>query len=106
MFCIQLRENRSPLTCQPGIQKTGRPSRWEKEAQVKAGEQGLAAQREAHREKLREEERELWKRIANSRNRRHFGTFEGGRVYQALQIESKSVLDAPYRVKKCLRRSM
>ena len=28
------------------------------------------------------------------RNPRHFATIEGGRVYQALHIESKSVLDA------------
>ena len=42
----------------------------------------------------------------NPRNPRHFGTIEGGRVYQALHIESKSVLDALCRVKKCLRRSM
>ena len=37
------------------------------------------------------------------RNPRHFGTIEGGRVYQALHIESKSVLDALCRVKKCRR---
>ena len=43
---------------------------------------------------------------ANSRNPRHLDTIEGGRVYQALHIESKSVLDAPYRLKKCLGRPM
>ena len=42
----------------------------------------------------------------NSRDPRHFNIIEGGRVYQALHIDSKSVLDAPYRLKKCLRRSM
>ena len=42
----------------------------------------------------------------NSRNPRPFDTIEGGRVYQALHIDSKSVLDALCRVKKCLRRSM
>ena len=45
-------------------------------------------------------------RIAKPRNPRHFGKIEGGRVYQALYIEPKSVLDALCRVKKCLRRSM
>ena len=40
------------------------------------------------------------------RNPRHFGTIEGGRVYQALHIESESVLDALRRVRKCLRRSV
>ena len=40
------------------------------------------------------------------RNPRNFGTIEGGKVCQALHIESKSVLDALCRVKKCLRRSM
>ena len=39
------------------------------------------------------------------RNPRHFNIIEGWRVYQALHIDSKSVLDAPCRVKKCLRRS-
>ena len=44
--------------------------------------------------------------LAKPRNPRHFDTIEGGRVYQALHIEPKSVLDALRRVKKCLRRSM
>ena len=54
--------------------------------------------------------------LANSRNPRHFDTIEGGRVYQVLHIdsksvldvyvESKSVLDALCRVKKCLRHSI
>ena len=43
---------------------------------------------------------------AYPRNPRRFETIEGGRVYQALYVESKSVLDALCRVKKCLRRSM
>ena len=42
----------------------------------------------------------------NSRNPRHFNIIEGGRVYQALHIDSKSVLDALCRVKKCLRHSI
>ena len=37
---------------------------------------------------------------------RHFHKIEGGRVCQALHIDSKSVLDALCRVKKCFRRSM
>ena len=41
-----------------------------------------------------------------SRNPRHFDIIEGGRVYQALHIDSKSVLDALCRVKKCLRPSI
>ena len=47
--------------------------------------------------------------MTNSRNPRHFDTIEGGRVYQALHIDSKSgcasVLDALRRVKKCFRHS-
>ena len=42
----------------------------------------------------------------NSRNPRHLDGIEGGRVYQAPHIDSKSVLDALRRVKKCFRRSM
>ena len=42
----------------------------------------------------------------NSRNPRHFSIIEGRRVYQALYVESKSVLDALCRVKKRLRRSI
>ena len=53
-----------------------------------------------------EEDRLERERSANSRNPRRLATFEGGRVYQALHIESRSVLDALCRVKKCLRRSM
>ena len=45
-------------------------------------------------------------REANSRNPRHFNIIEGGRVYQALHIDSKSVLDALCRVKKCFRHSI
>ena len=48
----------------------------------------------------------LSKGITNSRNPRHFDTIEGGRVYQALHIDSKSVLDALCRVKKCFRHSI
>ena len=40
------------------------------------------------------------------RNPRPLDTIEGGRVYKALRVESKSVLDALCRVKKCLRRTM
>ena len=43
---------------------------------------------------------------AKPRNPRHFDTIEGRRVCQALHMDSKSVLDALCRVKKCLRRSM
>ena len=43
---------------------------------------------------------------ANSRNTLHFDTIEGGRVCQALHIDSKSVLDALCRVKTCLRQSI
>ena len=43
----------------------------------------------------------------NSRNPRHFNIIEGGRVYyQALHVDSKSVLDAVCRVKKCFRHSI
>ena len=42
----------------------------------------------------------------NSRNPRHFDGIEGGRVYQALHIDSKSVSDALCRVKKCFRHSI
>ena len=42
----------------------------------------------------------------NSRDPRHFDKIEGGRVYQELYVDSKSVLDALCRApKKCLRRS-
>ena len=43
---------------------------------------------------------------ANSRNPRHFDRIEGGRLCQALHIDSKSVLDALRRVKKCFRHSI
>ena len=56
--------------------------------------------RELH-ERAEEEQRHT-----NSRNPRHFDIIEGGRVYQALHIDSKSVLDALRRVKKCLGRSV
>ena len=39
-------------------------------------------------------------------NPRHLGTIEGGRVYQAPYLESKSVSDALCRVEKGLRRSV
>ena len=45
-------------------------------------------------------------RYPNSRNPRHFNIIEGGRVHQALHIDSKSALYALCRVKKCLRPSM
>ena len=38
---------------------------------------------------------------ANSRNPRDLGIIEGGRVHQALHQDSKNVLDALCRVKKC-----
>ena len=44
--------------------------------------------------------------ITNPRKPRHFDTIEGGRVYQALHIDSKSVLDALCRNKTCLTRFM
>ena len=43
---------------------------------------------------------------ANSRNPRHFDTIEGGRVSQALHIDSKSLSDALCRVKKCFGHSI
>ena len=82
------------------------------------GQSGRAAARVAgNEERLRLEEQMKWKererreeelrkRIPNSRNPRNLDSIEGGRVYQALHIESKSVLDALCRAKKCLRRSM
>ena len=44
--------------------------------------------------------------MTKPRNPRDFDKIEGGRVYQALYLDSKSVLDALCRVKKCLRRSI
>ena len=67
---------------------------------VKVTQRGLSYTWDFVRAEVRQE-----RRRTKPRNPRHFATVEGGRVYQALHIDSESVLDAPYRLKKCLRRS-